>query len=196
MSRVGFPRSRYVRTEDNLLWHSDLMTDEGHNVPRLYRHDLEGYTWILPWVFLQYDEQNTEHETKQTWLWKSPSLDDARKAKQDFLLTVRDSRPQPKWESQWGLVHRMRKIFLDIHVMFKIKCEEQKLWSQDGASVDTEDPAPVPELSDEELYDWFWREVEDYYGSLGPEGVEQLTTIRQDLRLEVSVHVIANTYMS
>ncbi|TFK86563.1 hypothetical protein K466DRAFT_550215 [Polyporus arcularius HHB13444] len=39
----------------------DLMTDEGHNVPRLYRHDLEGYTWILPWVFLQASIRRAEH---------------------------------------------------------------------------------------------------------------------------------------
>ena len=35
----------------------DLLSDEAWkgNVQRLYRHDLEGFIWILPWVFLQYE---------------------------------------------------------------------------------------------------------------------------------------------
>lgn len=47
------------RTETVPFMALDLLCDEywRGEVERLYRHDLEGLIWILPWVFLQFSEK-------------------------------------------------------------------------------------------------------------------------------------------
>ena len=34
---------------------------------RLYRHDLEGLIWILPWVFIQYEDSTFKDAKLETW---------------------------------------------------------------------------------------------------------------------------------
>ncbi|TFK86570.1 hypothetical protein K466DRAFT_148370 [Polyporus arcularius HHB13444] len=156
----------------------ELMTDEGlsGHVPRLYRYDLEGFTWILLWVFMQYDEENTVHETDQTWLWKSSSLDNARNAKEDFLVVARGCKPQEKWKDQWALAERMRRIFARINITGRMMHEVEALFGhtakgqQGDTSVEDDE-----ELSDEEMYTMFWEEIDGYYGSLGTAGLQELS---------------------
>ena len=37
------------------------------NLQHLYRHDLEGFIWILPWVVLQFEEGSREIYALEEW---------------------------------------------------------------------------------------------------------------------------------
>ena len=47
----------------------DLLSEEAwnRNLQRLYRHDLEGFIWILPWVFLQFEEKELMIPALEAW---------------------------------------------------------------------------------------------------------------------------------
>ena len=47
----------------------ELLTDQAWNgnVRRLYRHDLEGFIWMLPWVFLQYEDSVLTIPVLEKW---------------------------------------------------------------------------------------------------------------------------------
>jgi hypothetical protein len=46
----------------------DLLTEAWKgNVQRLYRHDLEGFIWILPWVFLQFEGKELKIPVLESW---------------------------------------------------------------------------------------------------------------------------------
>src|ERR1700730_4848321 len=47
----------------------DLLSEEAWrgNLQRLYRHDLEGFIWILPWVFLQFEDSVLTNPVLDGW---------------------------------------------------------------------------------------------------------------------------------
>ncbi|TFY79034.1 hypothetical protein EWM64_g4979 [Hericium alpestre] len=67
----------------------DLLTKAYYDgeTPRLYRHDLEAFIWILPWVFLQY--KNGQRAFNILRSWESADYRDVHAAKASFLLQVR-----------------------------------------------------------------------------------------------------------
>jgi hypothetical protein len=48
----------------------DILCDDfwKGKIPRVYRHELEGYMWILPWVFLQWKAgKHVPHQLLSAW---------------------------------------------------------------------------------------------------------------------------------
>ncbi|KAI0698179.1 hypothetical protein C8T65DRAFT_14358 [Cerioporus squamosus] len=87
-------------------------------VQRLYRHDLEGFVWILPWVFAQFDDENKAYKTKLMMNMQSPLMDTAKLFKTVFLHPpyTREHVPQKKWQVQWELALRLCEMFGQIHL--------------------------------------------------------------------------------
>jgi hypothetical protein len=75
---------------------------EGH-VARLYRHDLEGLIWILPWVFLQFDGSDLKEPKLKAW--RTGDYEACFKEKLAFLTGVRLINPDAlkSWEAEWKL---------------------------------------------------------------------------------------------
>jgi hypothetical protein len=87
----------------------DILCDQYWDglIPRVYRHELEGFVWILPWVFFQYqDKKCTPHRIFKRWVDRDVLI--IRSVKRDFYIEV--GRPVPmytprySWEEQWPLV--------------------------------------------------------------------------------------------
>jgi hypothetical protein len=69
---------------------------------RLYRHDLEGLIWILPWVFLQF--QGTTLEVPQLASWSTGDYLRCAEKKAHFYVHHTDYIPMNSWKSEWALV--------------------------------------------------------------------------------------------
>jgi hypothetical protein len=76
-------------------------------IPRMYRHELEGFIWVLPWVLFQFqDKQYTPHGIFKTWIDIKYST--VQSAKRSFYIEfgslVPDFTPGEAWQEQWPLV--------------------------------------------------------------------------------------------
>lgn len=90
---------------------------------RLYRHDLEGLIWILPWVFLQFSEK--KRKSYQLQPWRTGDYNQCREKKNDFLLKRNNQRPQETWKNEWDLAFRLlRWIYLIIAKKLEIADSE------------------------------------------------------------------------
>lgn len=85
----------------------DLLCDAywDGKIPRLYRHDLEGLIWTLPWVFLQYDDKKLKDPKLQRW--RTGSYDVCRDAKLGFLRDMGDGVPMESWKAEWDLAFEL-----------------------------------------------------------------------------------------
>jgi hypothetical protein len=62
-------------------------------IRRVYRHDQEGYVWVLAWTFLQFDDAHTPENpapNPYTAHWKKPILNEVRDRKVAFRSDVQD----------------------------------------------------------------------------------------------------------
>jgi hypothetical protein len=87
----------------------DILCDDfwKGKIPRMYRHELEGHIWVLPWVLFQYhDKKYTPHRLFDSWV--NIKVDFVQSVKGNFCSKV--GRPVPmytprdSWEEQWPLV--------------------------------------------------------------------------------------------
>jgi hypothetical protein len=82
----------------------DLLTHEYWNgeIKRLYRHDLESFIWILPWVFLQYEGRKLSNKPVFE-RWNSGDYIAVGDAKTAYLLNPRrNEKPMECWkEEEW-----------------------------------------------------------------------------------------------
>jgi len=79
----------------------ELLASEGSKPP-LYRHDLEGFIWILPWVFLQFDGTKFEVEqlrrgTRNYYIWNE------ERANMLDYPNIEAYKPSKLWEREWHL---------------------------------------------------------------------------------------------
>ncbi len=97
---------------------------------------------------------------------QSPILKYARLVKEEFLRQPRSNENQPlgRWQGQ------CQELALRLCGMF-------------GNIYRDREVNKVEELSDESIYTIFWTEVDAYYQSLGPQGVQQLHSLRAYLDL-------------
>ncbi|TFY79032.1 hypothetical protein EWM64_g4981 [Hericium alpestre] len=78
----------------DMLWKSP--------VPRLYRHDLESFIWILPWIFLQYEGGRRESCVLRSW--EGADSDSVHGIKRSFLDRLSEFSPMSQYESEWRIV--------------------------------------------------------------------------------------------
>ena len=83
----------------------DLLIDRARkgNVQRLYRHDLEGFIWIIPWVFLQFE--GPERVTHQLAGWETGDFADCAcaKEKRDLFSKLQSSNiATASWRAEWN----------------------------------------------------------------------------------------------
>ena len=69
------------------------------NRPRLYRHDLEGLIWILPWVFLQYEESTFKIRKLESW--STGDYEKCATAKNQMIKSLEAQIPMDSWRDQW-----------------------------------------------------------------------------------------------
>jgi len=83
----------------------DLLTGKAWdgNVRHLYRHDLEGFIWILPWVFLQYEDSLLTIPVLQEW--QTGDYAQCAKAKNSLIHEIRsgDVAATESWKAEWEL---------------------------------------------------------------------------------------------
>jgi len=80
----------------------DLLTDEGWkgNVQRLYHHDLEGFIWILPWVFLQFE--GSERTNCQLASWETGDFEQCAEKKRGLFSKLRGKNiATVEWTAEW-----------------------------------------------------------------------------------------------
>ena len=85
---------------------------ETENLTRVYRHELEGHIWVIPWVIFQYQQgQYNPHSLLDNWRIKG--IDKVHSGKRNFRDQSKGPVPTPKygpleeWEDQWSLMGRM-----------------------------------------------------------------------------------------
>ena len=85
----------------------DLLEEEywDGEVAHLYRHDLEGFIWILPWVFHQFVDSKLQVPKFSEW---RNDYDTCRKQKNDFIswFTKHDD-VVTVWKAEWRLAYRL-----------------------------------------------------------------------------------------
>jgi len=118
---------------------------------RLYRHDLEGLIWILPWVFLQYENGKLAHDALSTWCTGDHAACLAHKT--HFLRSIGSTRPLPSWNTEWNMafaailwIRERRSAQEDLDVAY--------IWSNRSKPL----PEPLPELP-KDMYHSFLRQL-------------------------------------
>ena len=84
----------------------ELLTDQAWNgnVRRLYRHDLEGFIWMLPWVFLQYEDSVLTIPVLEKW--QSGDYTECARAKRDLLSEFEsEDIATESWKAEWELAY-------------------------------------------------------------------------------------------
>jgi len=73
------------------------------NLERLYRHDLEGFIWILPWVFLQFEGKELTIPALEAW--HTGDYAECSQAKREMLLELDRSNDiaTTSWKAEWQL---------------------------------------------------------------------------------------------
>ena len=128
----------------------DLLTHEYWNgeIKRLYRHDLEAFIWILPWVFLQYEGRKLSNKPVFE-RWNSSDYIAVRAFKKEYLYDPRRDKPMKCWEEEWQFACLLLSW----------------LRQRESARVNSADPfvqQPVKDPPAEEAtYDDFWGQVEE-----------------------------------
>ncbi|TFY83676.1 hypothetical protein EWM64_g323 [Hericium alpestre] len=85
----------------------DLLTKAYYdgNMTRLYRHDLEAFIWILPWVFLQYNKGTRESRVLRGW--ESADYGTVRDKKTGFLYSLLKVNLMEQFENEWPIARRL-----------------------------------------------------------------------------------------
>ena len=106
----GFPNSLQPhgeRTGTVPFMAVDLLNDNNWKgkQPRLYRHDLEGLIWILPWVFLQYEDST--FKIRKLNSWSTGNYHQCKSAKSEMLESPGLQIPMDSWRNQWPAVEAL-----------------------------------------------------------------------------------------
>ena len=87
----------------------DLLTEKAWkgNVQRLYRHDLEGFIWILPWVFLQFEGKELKIPALESW--QTGDYTECYEAKSNLLSRLMGSQElaTASWKAEWRLAESL-----------------------------------------------------------------------------------------
>ena len=129
----------------------DLLTDKYWNgkIKRLYRHDLEAFVWILPWVFLQYEGRKLSNKPVFE-RWSSGDYIAVGDSKYRYLHQRRDDdNPMECWKEEW----RFACLLLSW-------LRREEFARVDSADPFTQQPVKDPP-SEEATYDDFRRQVEE-----------------------------------
>jgi hypothetical protein len=152
----------------------------------VYRHDLEGFVWILAWVFFQYqDRQYTPHRLIKNW--EAGGVHRVHSFKIDFFIKVGSLRsrhtPRESWQEQWPLVPYMMYTLRRLH-LFRQELAYDLDPGNDEPSLERWIQFPdTKELTTIQLeYLVVWKNIAR---SLPPEIVKQC---KEDVGLELDIH--------
>lgn len=84
------PGERRERTGTVPFMAMQLLTIAGFTgkQERTYYHDLEGFIWILPWVFLQYNQGTEPNVMYGMDKWQTANFNEVSSSKRDFLESI------------------------------------------------------------------------------------------------------------
>jgi len=107
------------------------------DVQYLYRHDLEGFIWVLPWVFLQFEGGKLKIPALESW--QTGDYAECREAKCNLLVGLDESQELAtgSWKAEWKIAQSL------LH------------WLQIQKSYRATAPPSTPPLSPEEVFDSF-----------------------------------------
>ncbi|KAI0311365.1 hypothetical protein OF83DRAFT_767088 [Amylostereum chailletii] len=136
---------------------------------RLYRHELEGKFWVLPWTHLQCDEKNVIRSHPKLVPWMG-DLDAARNAKNGMYSDWKDYAPLAGWESEWPLAKSLCGMLFHAHYA-------RVLVNDNYERNPNRYPKPEDaELAKEAVYEQFWAKVKQFYEDGGDmKGYEALS---------------------
>jgi len=104
--RAGEPHRGGERTGTATFMAMELLCDENRDgrMERQYHHDLEGLLWILPWVFLQFE--NSVRTNRRLADWETGDFAECNRQKSLLLAGIMTSPPMysptKSWRSEWG----------------------------------------------------------------------------------------------
>jgi len=115
---------------------------------RLYRHDLEGLIWILPWVFLQFEDGRLVNV--QLTEWCTGNHVDCRAHKTDLLDRMSDAEPTASWSEEWDVAYTA------LQWVEKLRDERRSKARENKANRTNE---PFQEPPAEDMYPSFLRQL-------------------------------------
>lgn len=141
----------------------DMLTPEfcAGLVKREYRHELESFIWMLPWVFLQYFQQNRSSQSSSILnSWSTAEIVEARGSKVTFLSgLVRDTSGKnlkcaPRYAKEWEFAMVLLEWVYFMHLDDEHRqVSRNKKQRTKGRGKDIEPP------SEEDILSGFWDEV-------------------------------------
>lgn len=133
-------------------------------IERRYWHDLEGLIWVLPWVFLQFNDGNLEDRKLREWQTGDFNL--CRDRKLGFLLQhMPVILPMNSWKEEWTLAVQLLRWVRDEYYKRVKQAEEEDAPSHNLVST----PSAIAN-AEEESYNGFRKilgRAREKYGPLG-----------------------------
>ena len=129
---------------------------------RLYRHELEGFIWILVWVFIQYDGSKLKEAKLVNW--STGNYSQCRLAKRDMMDNPNQHPPMKFWKFLWPVAEDLLEWLCEEHeVRSKAFRKSRKSgYVVDGATLDVPKPyidATANDLSSDDDQDEGLQEV-------------------------------------
>ena len=104
-------------------------------IKRLFCHDLEGFIWILPWVFLQFNGNKLTNPVLRSW--RTGDYKACHKEKKEFLYEeFLQCRPMGLWTEEWSLA---------IHLLGWLRAERVKQGDADIEALSGVEPDDEPD---------------------------------------------------
>jgi len=121
---------------------------------RLYRHDLEGLIWILPWVFLQYENGRLVHPVLSAWCAGDHATCLAHRS--HFLRMIADVEPLPLWIIEWNMAF---EALVWVHNHYQAQEDHASFSNKRNHT-----SGPFPEPHPKDVYHSFLRQLLDAWG--------------------------------
>lgn len=105
----------------------DLLTREywTGQARREYRHDLESFIWILPWVFLQY-EQGKSGRSALLSAWSTGDYQTVHTEKLAFLQTMVSEKAKRSYRFDWMLARKVLTWVRNLQAQATAEMEKDK----------------------------------------------------------------------
>lgn len=153
----------------------DLLTQEywTGKARREYRHDLESFIWILPWVFLQY-EQGKSGRSALLSAWSTGNYQTVRTEKLAFLQTMASEKAKRSYRLDWMLARKLLTWVRNLQAQATAEMEQEKdQEDQEDEKEENNDSNEEEEEGDskkqvkkgpsmEEYVQGFWTQVDEF----------------------------------
>lgn len=141
--RANAPHASTGRTGTIPFMAIDLLSDEYWKgiLVRQYRHDLEGFQWVLAWVCMCSESHEDQGDPRLN-LWRTGDRAACRQRKVDFLLHVGAGKCHPRqtYNVEWNIAETLLLRMSIKRSRWEIEKAERRLLGHRDEDPATEDP--------------------------------------------------------